>query len=93
MENKLLTIFNTYGKSNQVKKLLEEIGELIETIINEDKENMVKELADVMVMLEQFKLYYKITNEEITEIFWYKVDRQIGRIEKENIKKDEQCKK
>lgn len=84
MENKLLTIFNTYGKSNQVKKLLEEVGELIETIINEDKENMVKELADVMVVLEQFKLYYKIDSSKIYKIMEQKVNRQLGRIENEN---------
>ena len=40
MENKLLTIFNTYGKSHQVSKLLEEVGEFIETVINDDKENI-----------------------------------------------------
>ena len=83
MENKLLTIINTYGKSHQVSKLLEEVGELIETIMNEDKENMVQEIADVMVLLEQFKNYYGISSEEITKIFWAKVNRQLDRIEKE----------
>ena len=50
------------------------------------KEHIAEEIADVMVMLEQFKLYYDISSEEITEIFWNKVDRQIERIknEKEN---------
>ena len=86
MENKLLTIINTYGKSHQVSKLLEEVGELIETIMNEDKENMVQELADCMVLLEQFKLYYDISSEEITRIFWSKVYRQLDRIEKEQEK-------
>lgn len=87
MENKLLTIINTYGKSHQVSKLLEEVGELIETIMNEDKENMVQEIADVMVLLEQFKNYYGISSEEITKIFWGKVYRQLDRIEKEKEKK------
>lgn len=68
MENKLLTIFNTYGKSHQVSKLLEEVGEFIETVMNEDKENMVQEMADVSVMLEQFKAYYDLDNEKIIEI-------------------------
>lgn len=50
------------------------------------KGHIAEEIADVMVMLEQFKLYYDISSEEITEIFWNKVDRQIERIknEKEN---------
>lgn len=80
MENKLLTIFNTYGKSHQVSKLLEEVGELIETIMNEDKENMVQELADVEVMLLQFKEYYQIDGKEILDIMNKKIDRQLDRI-------------
>lgn len=81
MENKLLTIFNTYGKSHQVSKLLEEVGEFIETVMNEDKENMVQEMADVSVMLEQFKAYYKLDSNNIIDIMKYKIDRQLKRIE------------
>lgn len=80
MENKLLTIFNTYGKSHQVSKLLEEVGEFIETVINEDKENMVQEMADCMVMLKQFQYYYGITDEEIIKVMKEKIDRQLERI-------------
>lgn len=47
------------------------------------KDHIAEEIADVMVMLEQFKLYYGISSEEITKIFWNKVDRQINRIEEE----------
>ena len=53
---------------------------------DKEKEHIIEELADVMVMLEQFKLYYGISSEEITKIFWSKVDRQLGRIENENNK-------
>ena len=83
MENKLLTIFNTYGKSHQVSKLLEEVGEFIETVMNEDKENMVQEMADCMVMLKQFQYYYGITDEEIIKVMKEKIDRQLERIENE----------
>lgn len=48
------------------------------------KEHIAEEIADVMVMLEQFKLYYDISSEEITNIFWSKVDRQLERINNEN---------
>lgn len=47
------------------------------------KELITEELADVMVLLEQIKLYFGITSREVTEIFWSKVNRQIGRIENE----------
>ena len=83
MENKLLTIFNTYGKSHQVSKLLEEVGEFIETVINEDKENMIQEMADCMVMLKQFQYYYGITDEEIINNMQFKIKRQLERIENE----------
>lgn len=83
MKNKLLTIFNTYGKSHQLSKLLEEVGEFIETVMNEDKENMVQEMADVSVMLEQFKAYYDLDDMHISEVMHQKIDRQLDRIEKE----------
>ena len=54
------------------------------TEIVDTREHITEEIADVMVMLEQFKNYYGISSEEITEIFWNKVDRQLERIEKEN---------
>ena len=84
VENKLLTIFNTYSKSHQVSKLLEEVGELIETIMNEDKENMVQELADVEVMLLQFKEHYHINGNDILKIMNEKIDRQLNRIDNKN---------
>ena len=80
MENKLLTIFNNYGKSHQVSKLLEEVGEFIETVMNEDKENMVQEMADCMVMLKQFQYYYGIEDKEIEKVMKEKIDRQLERI-------------
>ena len=83
MNDNLLTIFNTYGKSHQVSKLLEEVGEFIETVINGNKENMVQEMADCMVMLKQFQYYYGITDEEIINNMQFKIKRQLERIENE----------
>lgn len=84
MNDSLLTIFNTYGKSHQVSKLLEEVGEFIETVMNEDKENIVKEMADVMVLLKQFQYYYDISDKQIEETMKFKINRQLKRIESEN---------
>lgn len=95
MEEKLLQIINHYGVIPQLKYFQSEVFELNEVIIireqedgyssytDELKDHIAEEIADVMVMLEQFKLYYGITSEEITDIFWNKVDRQIERIENE----------
>ena len=46
-----------------------------------EKERITEEIADCMVILEQFKLYYEISSEEITKIFWEKVNRTLERIE------------
>ena len=98
MEQKLLQIIERYGVNNQLRKFNEEAFELEEAIIkcemefdayvlklghNDHKNHITEELADCMVLLEQFKLYYGITSEEITKIFWSKVDRQLERIKNE----------
>lgn len=96
MEQDLLKIINNYGINNQLRKFTEEYFELTEAIINAENnrligisnepskiaiENITQEIADCMVLIEQFKLYYGITSEEITNIFWNKVARTLERIE------------
>ncbi len=49
--------------------------------MNTYTKNIAGEIADVMVMLEQIRLYYDIPTSEIKNIMEYKVDRQIKRIE------------
>ena len=44
--------------------------------------HIAEELADIMVMLEQFKAYYELDNQEIMDIMEYKINRQIDRINK-----------
>lgn len=90
MKEDLIKIIEHYGVNNQLRQFNEECFELMEAItIYETEEyecvpsniHIKEEIADVMVMLEQFKLYYRISSEEITNIFWSKVDRQLKRIE------------
>lgn len=47
------------------------------------KEHIAEEIADVMVMLEQFRLYYGISDMTVEDIMVNKIDRQLERIEKE----------
>lgn len=98
MKEDLLKIINTYGVMAQLKYFQSEVFEFNEAIIrhenlpdgilghtkNEYKNHIAEEIADCMVMLEQFKLYYNISSEEVTNIFWSKVNRQLGRINNEN---------
>lgn len=97
MDEKLLKIINTYGLMNQLKYFQSEVFELNEAIINyeydcleyeeiekELKKHIVEEIADVTVMLLQFKEYYHINKSDILKIMNSKIDRQIERIKREN---------
>lgn len=97
MNEKLLKIVNYYGVMPQLKYFQSEVFEFNESIIKKEIENtfgettikmdennlkhIAEEMADVMVMLKQFQLYYDISTEEIEKIMQYKIDRQIKRIE------------
>ena len=89
MKEDLLKIINTYGIDNQLKYIHTEYYELDEAILNyitrdEDKEHIAEELSDCFVMLKQFQYYYGIEDKDIERIMKSKIDRQLGRIEKEN---------
>lgn len=62
--------------SNHIEDL--EVYDIDETELK--KEHIAEEIADVQVMLNQFKEYYGITNREIEEVMKYKVERQLERI-------------
>lgn len=66
---------------NQLKETVE--YEIPLTEIVGTREHIAEEIADVMLLLEQFKVYYGITSEEITKLFWNKVARTLQRIESE----------
>jgi NTP pyrophosphatase (non-canonical NTP hydrolase) len=86
----------------QLKYFQSEVFELTEAILNRDinwnydteiqdikplDEHIAEEIADVQVMLNQFREYYGITDEEVKDIMIEKIDRQIERIENELNKK------
>ena len=94
MKEDLLKIINHYGVMPQLKYFQSEVFELNEAIINyeydcleyeeiekELKKHIVEEIADVMVMIEQFRHYYNISSEEVTKIFWSKIARTLQSIE------------
>lgn len=80
-------IARRYGKVHQALKLFEECGELEDALrgyINgtDTKEHAVEEIADVEVMLDQFK-YFLDCEKQVDDVKRMKVDRQIGRMEEE----------
>lgn len=91
MRDDLLKIFNHYGVSKQLKKFNEESFELMEAIIDYEnsigsKQHIIEEIADVFVLLRQFIEYYEITYDDIDIIRKQKIERQLKRIEEENMK-------
>ncbi len=50
---------------------------------NPDKDAIIEEIADVTVMLLQFKEYYHIDGKEILDIMNMKIERQLNRITNE----------
>ena len=91
MKDKLLEIIEHYGVMSQLKYFQSEVFELNEAIIKHESsggeyQHIVEEIADVMVMLGEFVSYYDIDNDEINNIMYQKIDRQLERIKNENIK-------
>lgn len=77
----LLKIINHYGEKNQIKKLAEEQFELIEALIEKDKEHIKEEIADNMHIIWQFMALYGISAIEIADEVERKNKRTLRRME------------
>ena len=102
MKENLLKIINYYGVMPQLKYFQSEVFELNEAIIKfenhdfgEFKKNknmftkdIIEEIADVMVMLEQFRIYYGIDIGEVGGVMNKKIKRQLERINNEKVMED-----
>jgi NTP pyrophosphatase (non-canonical NTP hydrolase) len=78
-------ILNHYGIVSQINKAIEELTELslvLQHYVSKKatNEEVVDELADVLVMAIQLKHWFG--NKEVAERFKYKIDRQLSRIER-----------
>ena len=77
-------IINHYGVNAQLKKLTEEVYEFEEAVLEKhNKEHITEEIADIFVILQQFKEKYNIDLAEINKVMKNKVDRQLKRMEEE----------
>lgn len=95
MNDRCLNIINHFGVRNQMKKLHEEVFELLEAIdtyedgitfevdystLNILRDCMVDELGDVMLLLKQFIAKYEINDTELQLHLDYKLNRTEERI-------------
>ena len=85
LEDKELKIINNYGVLPQLKYFQSEVFELNEAIIKyengiETIEHIIEEIADVEMMLGQFKEKYQILDDQVYGVKVFKADRQLERI-------------
>jgi hypothetical protein len=79
----------TYGVRAQKLMAIEEMSELTKEICKDfrgklDREHLIEEMADVLIMLDQMLLLYKISGEEVGLMRIKKVERLKERLEKQN---------
>lgn len=72
-------------KDKQLIVAVEELSELQKELCkalrgNINKENIIEELADVLIMLDQVKIYFSITSNEVKEIIDKKIERTKERL-------------
>ena len=81
----LQAAIDTYGKKSQCAMAMEECGELVQAINKVCREfsysrrdNLIEEIADVLIMIEQLKLMFDLSDREISIMR----DRKLQRLER-----------
>lgn len=77
-----------HGIEQETTIAMEECSELIQAIskckrygcINKYRENLIEEMTDVLIMIDELKMIYQISDVDISDIRQYKMDRQSYRI-------------
>lgn len=85
-KDELIKIFEYFGYEKQRRKLVEEVNELNDEILLfeegiGDIKKIREELADAFILLNQFKRYYEIEDEELLMVTRAKINRTLDRIE------------
>ena len=92
----IINIINQYGETSQVLQSIEEMSELTKELLkninrNENNEKeIIQEIADVIIMITQLVMIYKIDVEKIYGAIEYKLERQEKRMNNEK-NKDLNC--
>lgn len=87
MEKKLCKIINHYGLDKQIVVWVEELSELTKELCKLQRTGIFSnngklEITDVQICLDQMKLAFKYNAKEQKINYDYKIDRQLGRIDK-----------
>lgn len=81
----------TYGADMQLNVAIEELSELIKEICkskrgNDNRENIIEEMADCYIMLKQLEYIFDIDYNDIIAIRSNKIDRLAKRLEERSQK-------
>ena len=87
-EEKVKRIADYYGWNNQLKQLAEECSELSVEALHYTRERggterISEEIVDVLIMIQQIIYLLKNDTEKLEKYADFKLDRQLGRIERE----------
>ena len=77
-----------HGIEQETTIAMEECSEFIQAIskwkrygcINKYRENLIEEMTDVLIMIDELKMIYQISDVDISDIRQYKMNRQSYRI-------------
>ena len=77
-----------HGIEQETTIAMEECSESIQAIskckrygcINKYRENLIEEMTDVLIMIDELKMIYQISDVDISDIRQYKMNRQSYRI-------------
>lgn len=86
-EEKVKQIADFYGLKNQLKQLAEECCELSVEALHYTRERggterLSEEMADVLIMIQQIIYLLRNDTEKLEKYADYKMDRQLGRIDR-----------
>lgn len=99
MNEHLFDIINFYGLRNQLKQLYSEVYDLTEAVLecedqieDNDKvttwipyiDQVTNEIADIQVLLEEFKQFFGISDNTVKYKMIYKIQREIERMKEDN---------
>ena len=71
-------IADHFGLENQKVKTIEECSELITAIAKNDIDNIIEEIADVLIMVQQLRYLYDI-EDNVKEMIEFKIKRTVER--------------
>jgi NTP pyrophosphatase (non-canonical NTP hydrolase) len=88
MNDVLKDIINLFGEKQQMIVAMEECSELIKEISKylrgkSNRDNIIEEVADVLIMIKYLQLILNISDEELNEMKQFKINRTKNKYIKE----------